>query len=275
MYTTLEQIFKENPCNEGRARLEAAIRKPEYCNVTVQEQLPLRLWLADDSSDLETRIFDIMWAFCAVDGHTHDKHMFVIWLAQRVRHLMTKKASLNALGVVRRYADGGATPHELHVAYMAALDAENAKQSIHLSLVERAGHQWSARQRTPNIWLAQAETNAAAAARTACLDLERGPARSHMSLLSPWNTYSNVLDTVICEASYLAAVELHNAGAYAIHGSTERHRIDAVALAVKKTNEAVEAELHVLFTHTETGIPYVPVGVALLDFHPNFTEVAQ
>ena len=63
---------------------------------------------------------DALWALRCIKDAERDIHLFSVWCARQVQHLMRDSRSTNALDVVERFANGKATKEELKAARDAA-----------------------------------------------------------------------------------------------------------------------------------------------------------
>lgn len=116
MKTTLNKIRQHKPCTDGWEKLLRTLGK------TKADDEPLSLIAILNSNGLD----DALWCLKAVDGHDKEKRLYAVWCARQVQHLMTDQRSIDALDVVERYANGGATDDELSAARDAAWAAARA-----------------------------------------------------------------------------------------------------------------------------------------------------
>lgn len=116
IYTTLNKIRDHNPCRSGWEKLLKNLNKTQ----TDDEPLSMLTILNSNGFD------DAVWCLRAFEGIDKEARLFAVKCARRVQHLMTDPASVNALEMAKRYANGQATADELNVARAAAWDAEGA-----------------------------------------------------------------------------------------------------------------------------------------------------
>jgi hypothetical protein len=112
MKTTLNEIRKHHPCQDGWEKLL------RYLNKTKPDDEPLPLLTVLQSNGLE----DALWCFRAVEGFDREKRLLAVAFAREVEHLMPE-ASKPALAVAERFANGLATEEELAQARSAAAAA--------------------------------------------------------------------------------------------------------------------------------------------------------
>lgn len=124
--TTLNRIWAQDPCDQGKARALAAAGKtaPDdemICFVQIVEAVGLQ---------------DALWCCRAEPQHSREWRLFAVWCARQVQHLMTDPRSVAALDVAEKYAAGEATDKQLAAARDAARDAAwEAQQAAFLQLV--------------------------------------------------------------------------------------------------------------------------------------------
>jgi hypothetical protein len=115
MKTTLNEIRKHHPCQDGWEKLL------RYLNKTKPDDEPLPLLTVLESNGLE----DTLWCFRAVESFDREKRLLAVAFAREVEHLMPE-ASKPALAVAERFANGLATEEELAQARSAAAAARSA-----------------------------------------------------------------------------------------------------------------------------------------------------
>lgn len=113
VYTTLNRIRAQSPCQEGWAKLLKSLDK------TAADDEPLSFVTILDSNGLD----DALWCCRAEPQHASLWRHFAVDCAESVRHLMTDARSTAALDVARRHANGEATDQELAAARAAAWGA--------------------------------------------------------------------------------------------------------------------------------------------------------
>ena len=116
MKTTLNKIREHEPCKDGWEKLLS------YLGKTKADDEPLAITTILDSNGLD----DTIWCLRAVEGYDREIHLYAVWCARQVQHLLTDQRSLDALDVAERYANGEATGDELEAAWNAARDAAEA-----------------------------------------------------------------------------------------------------------------------------------------------------
>lgn len=110
MITTLNQIRKHHPCEDGWKKLLKHLGK------TQADDEPLSLLTVLDSNGLD----DALWCLRAVDWWDREIRLFAIACARQVQHLMTDARSIDALDVAEKYANGQATDEQLSAAWVVA-----------------------------------------------------------------------------------------------------------------------------------------------------------
>ena len=115
MKTTLNEIRKHHPCQDGWEKLL------RHLNKTKPDDKPLPLLTILESNGLD----DTLWCLRAVEGFDREKRLLAIAFAREVEHLMPDAAK-SALDVAERFANGLATVEELAQAYAAARSAAYA-----------------------------------------------------------------------------------------------------------------------------------------------------
>ena len=113
MKTTLNKIREKSPCASGWRKLLAHLGK------TTADDEPLSIETILDSNGLD----DALWCLRAVDGRDREIHLYVVWCARQVQHLMKDSASIAALDTAEKFANGQATSEELKTAAYAAYAA--------------------------------------------------------------------------------------------------------------------------------------------------------
>jgi len=113
MQTTLNEIRKHSPCEDGWRKLLAHLGK------TQADDEPLSIATVVDSNGLD----DAVWCLRAVSGHDREIRLFAVWCARQVQHLMKDPRSIAILDVFERFANGKASDRELAAARAAAGDA--------------------------------------------------------------------------------------------------------------------------------------------------------
>ncbi len=116
MYTTLKQIESHKPCSGGWRTLLKSLGKIKA------DEDPLCLSVILQSNGLD----DALWTLRCLKGADKEIRLFAVEVAREVQHLMADPRSLAALDVAERFANGGATPEELEVAWAAAWVAADA-----------------------------------------------------------------------------------------------------------------------------------------------------
>ena len=102
MYTTLNKIRQNKPCEDGWEKLLKFLKK------TKGDDDPLSLLTVLESNDLE----DAVWTLRAVDGFDREKRLFAVRCARRVQHLLTGPKAIEAIDVAERFAYGNAAAAE-------------------------------------------------------------------------------------------------------------------------------------------------------------------
>lgn len=149
IYTTLNKIRVCSPCSDGWEKLLKNLGK------TKADDEPLSMLEIIKSNGFD----DAVWSLRAFEGIDSDARLFAVACARRVQHLMTDPASIKALDVAERYANGQATEHELFAAWAAGGAGSAAWAAA-----------WAARAAA---WAAWAARDAARAARAAARTAER------------------------------------------------------------------------------------------------------
>lgn len=108
MMTIAKFCDRHNACSEGRAWALANCRDMQHAWETLKPEW--LIWVATRPGVLTDR----------------ELHLFAVWSARQVQHLMTDPRSIAALDVAERYANGQATDKELAAARVAALDVARA-----------------------------------------------------------------------------------------------------------------------------------------------------
>ena len=116
IYTTLNKIRAHDPCTYGWEKLLKFLGKKKA------DDKRLSMLKILDSNGLD----DALWCLRACNGIDREARLFAVACARRVQHLMTDPASINALEVAERYANGQATYEELIAAWAAARAAATA-----------------------------------------------------------------------------------------------------------------------------------------------------
>lgn len=106
MKTTLNEIRKHSPCEEGWKKLLRTLNK------TKGDDEPVSIIQILDSNGLD----DALWCLRAVKNRDREIRLYAVWCARQVEHLMTDDRSKQALVVTERHANGDATDAELSAA---------------------------------------------------------------------------------------------------------------------------------------------------------------
>lgn len=114
MKTTLNKIRSHSPCADGWEKLLRHLGK------TQADDEPLDLLTILDSNGLH----DTLWCFRAVEDYNKKIHLYAIWCAQQVQHLMKNPHNINYLDVAERFANGTASNEELAAAGAAAMEKQ-------------------------------------------------------------------------------------------------------------------------------------------------------
>lgn len=112
IYTTLNKIRACEPCSDGWEKLLKNLGK------TKADDEPLSMLTILKSNGFD----DAVWSLRACEGVDKEARLFSVACARRVQHLMADPASIYALDVAERYANGQATVDKLNVARAAAWD---------------------------------------------------------------------------------------------------------------------------------------------------------
>jgi len=119
IYTTLDNIRKNSPCEAGWRKLL------KYLGKTGPDDAPLAYSTILDSNGLD----DALWCLRAQPQHSRIWRMYAVRCARRVQHLMTDERSLRALDVAEMHVRGLATDEDLGTArafaWGAAYEAAN------------------------------------------------------------------------------------------------------------------------------------------------------
>jgi hypothetical protein len=115
MKTTLNELRKHHPCQDGWKKLLKSLNKTE------PDDEPLPLLTVLESNGLQ----DTLWCFRSVEGFDREKRLLAISFAREVEQLMPDAAK-SALDVAERFANGLATKEELAQAYAAAYASADA-----------------------------------------------------------------------------------------------------------------------------------------------------
>ena len=110
IYTTLNAIRDQRPCQEGWQKLLNGLGK------TKADNAPLALSTILSINGLD----DTIWCLRAIPEHNREWRLFAVWCARQVQHLMNDHRSIAVLDVTERYANGCATNEELRAARAAA-----------------------------------------------------------------------------------------------------------------------------------------------------------
>jgi len=113
IYTTLNRIKVQSPCEAGWKKLLRGLKKSGADDAPLGFDEILRINGADDA----------LWCLRAEPQHDRLWRMVAVRCARTVQHLMTDPHSLAALDVAERHANGLATDAELAAARAAAWDA--------------------------------------------------------------------------------------------------------------------------------------------------------
>ncbi|UGQ44945.1 hypothetical protein [Massilia endophytica] len=113
MKTTLNEIRKHSPCEEGWAKLLRSLDKTK-----ADDELVSIIQILDSNG-----LDDALWCLRAVKGCDCEIRLYAVWCARQVEHLMEDERSKRALVVAERHANGEATDDELAAAGDAAGDA--------------------------------------------------------------------------------------------------------------------------------------------------------
>ena len=116
IYTTLNKIRKNSPCQNGWQKLLAGLNK------SGPDDEPLPMVTILDLNGLD----DALWALRATDCDRESRLLAVAY-ARQVQHLMTDERSIACIDVAERFANGKATREELIEARIAAEAAWNAE----------------------------------------------------------------------------------------------------------------------------------------------------
>ena len=115
MTTTLNKIRDHSPCKDGWKRLL------KYLNKTEEDDEELKIETIIKSNGVD----DAIWCLSTVDGYDKEIHLFAIFCARQVQHLMKDSRSIKALDVAEDYINGKVTREELVEADYAAYDAND------------------------------------------------------------------------------------------------------------------------------------------------------
>jgi len=110
MQTTLRQIRDYGARGNDWEKLLGFLNKKKA------DDEPLTLSKILDATDLTCAL----WCLRAVKGYDKEKRLYAVWCARQVQHLMKEEASVKALDVAERYANGEASDEELQKAKAAA-----------------------------------------------------------------------------------------------------------------------------------------------------------
>ena len=113
MKTTLRQIRKHKPCQDGWTKLLNHLKK------TKEDDEPLEILTVLESNGLR----DALWCLRTVEGEAGKIRLFAVWCARQVQHLLTDPRSIAALDVAEKFACGAATEAELEEARAEAAAA--------------------------------------------------------------------------------------------------------------------------------------------------------
>lgn len=113
MYTTLNRIRANHPCQDGWEKLLNFLGK------TKADDEPLSFETILKSNGLD----DALWCCCTAPEYAKEWRLFAVGAARQVQYLMDDQRSLDALDVAERYANGEATDEELKAAWRDARDA--------------------------------------------------------------------------------------------------------------------------------------------------------
>lgn len=127
--TTLNRIWAQNPCDQGKACALAAAGK------SVPDDEPITFAQIVEAVGLE----DALWCCRAEPQHSREWRLFAVWCARQVQHLMTDPRSVKALDVAEKYAAGEATDEQLDAARDAArVSVDDARWSAARAVAEVA-----------------------------------------------------------------------------------------------------------------------------------------
>ncbi len=158
MNTTLNQIRKHSPCEDGWRKLLKHLGK------TQADDAPLSIATILDSNGLD----DALWCLRAVTGHDREIRLYAVWCARQVQHLMNDPRSITALDVAEQYALGLATEAQLAAAEAAA-EAAAAAWAVAWDAARGAvwAAVWAADAARGAVWAADAAEGAAEGAAEA------------------------------------------------------------------------------------------------------------
>lgn len=138
MYTTLEMIRAQHPCESGWKKLLRHLGK------TQADEEPLNIATVLSHNGLD----DALWSLRAVKGQDREIRLYAVWCARQVQHLTIDVRSANALDVAERFANGLASVEDLvqarFAAEEAALDEEGAARAA-VQAARAAASEWPAR----------------------------------------------------------------------------------------------------------------------------------
>ena len=254
MYITLRQIKANQPCERSWNMLQAMLSTSHFSGVTMDTKLPLRLGLTLwPQENIKSNVDDVLWCFNAVDTNIRERKLFVVWLAQQAKHLMTDVRSRDALEVAERFANGEASAKERAAAVEAANRAVDEIAGFAIAYNE--GRAMSADDVARIVGGYENIRSAAPAARAARAALGYAPSGSTDKWWA-FDTMDFVLRALSYEARRKAELERTADGTT---GSLEAEATSCVRLSFYTL---VAQRLDMLFDHTESGRRYEIKGLA-------------
>ena len=124
--TTLKQIKKHNPCEDGYAKALKYFKD-------VARDIHLKDIIESNG------INDALWCLRMWPEYNNKWRLYAVWCARQVQHLITDQRLLYALDVAERFANGNATTDEFNAASDAALSAQKIRLLEVIDEIERTG----------------------------------------------------------------------------------------------------------------------------------------
>jgi len=111
MTTTLNEIKKYNPCNNGWTKLLKNLGKTK-----ADDELLSLMYILESNG-----IRDAIWCLKSIKGEDRKIRLFAVACVREVEHLMGDKKSIHILNTSERFANGEATEEELFESVNAVM----------------------------------------------------------------------------------------------------------------------------------------------------------
>lgn len=129
IYTTLNKLKKEFPCEDGWNTLVLSLGKAHFIRKDGifggSDDEPVSLAHIVESNGID----DALWATRAVPEQSKKWRLYAVWCARQVQYLTSDARSIAVVGVSERFANGEATREELATALSDAWNAASEAPS--------------------------------------------------------------------------------------------------------------------------------------------------